>query len=297
MNELDKKLKSSIKILYKVNSNLSKAFVFSMFKTKTKRYRVKDAAQKYSNKNKIEYLAYKENSIKVYVMGTILTQTHLDILSTLMQKIVYVKEKKSYIVEISVSEIARKTKIKRDTVSAYLDDLAIATLKIITNDMQFTCKIIHNTLYIRKGRKVEKIGIVFDPIFVLYFLYKINTFKLPQTVQNTILELKTGIAKAIARYCYIQQHIKISIWDILKEIDEEYSNLKSSQKRKIRYMLKKDVDALKKLNITIENDTVTFKNPALLKESDRLKAFINNNTALISFIDYNISELANQSQN
>lgn len=294
--DLEKKLGNSIRILYKVNSNLSEAFIHGMFKAKTKRYHLNDAVQKYSNKNKIEYLAYKESSSEseIYIMGTILTQTHLDILSTLIQKIVYVKEKKSYIVEISISEIARETGVKRETVSTYLDDFTIATIKTIADDMRFTCKIIANTFYIKQGKKTERVGIVFDPIFVLYFMYRIKTFKLPQNIQNVISkDLQTGIAKAIARYCYTHTYIEANLWDMLKEIDkDEYGNLKSSQKRKIRYMLKKDIDTLKELNIAIKNDIVIFKNPALLKKDNKVKVFANNNVALISFINHNISELS-----
>ena len=300
MSELNKKLKNSIKILHKVNANLSKAFVSGMFKAKTRRYNIKKAVQKYVSNNNIQYVGFENKSTKVYVLGLILTQSHLDILSLLLQKIVHNKEKRSYIVETTISEIAKRTGLRRETVDYYLDDLKIATLKVFENDIEkFTCGIISDKFYITSNNKeIKGIGIVFDPVFVLYFVYrKIWTYKLPEHIQNVILKkLKTGIAKAIARYCFTHEKINKNLFVLLKEIDkEEYCNLKSSQRRKIRYELKKDIKTLKDdLNINIENDNVTFTNPAIIDKDNQLRIFKNNNPALIEFIDFLISDIQHQ---
>ncbi len=299
MSELDRKLKNSIKILHKVNANLSKAFVAGMFKAKTRRYNIKKAVQKYVSNNNIQYVGFENKSTKVYVLGLILTQSHLDILSFLLQKIVHNKEKRSYIVETTISEIAKRTGLRRETVDYYLDDLKIATLKVFEdNTEKFSCGIISDKFYITSNNEIKGVGIVFDPIFILYFVYrKIWTYKLPENIQDIILrKLKTGIAKAIARYCFTHEKINKNLFVLLKEIDkEEYCNLKSSQRRKIRYELKKDIKTLKDdLNISIENDNVTFTNPAIIDKDNQLRIFKNNNPALIEFIDFLISDIQHQ---
>ena len=165
----------------------------------------------------------------------------------------------------------------------YLLDLKNVVIEVQEKDA-LTMNIVSNLLYKQENQRSQRrtgIYVLFDPIFIQYFMFIEKSLNLPKEIQMQIIDLETGIAKGIARYCYTHKQIYKEIWDILYEIDkEECSNL-GDKKRKIRAELRKDIDLLQRLEIfvDIEYDTVYFKNP--LKESD---IYVNNNAKILEYL-------------
>ncbi len=282
MRKVKKKQKNSLQILHQTSANLSKAFsTTSIFKLRKKRFTNAEIAKKYLHNGRIEYCAEQMKNRSIYVYNTVLTQTHLDILTLLIPGSEYYDEKDVYIKQTSFYQISDNMNIQKKYVKQYLLDLKNVAIEVREKDA-LTMNIISNLLYKQENGRRVGIFVLFDPVFIQYFMFVEKSLNLPKTIQMQIIKLETGIAKGIARYCYSQRQIYREIWDILYEIDkEEYCDL-GDKKRKIRAELKKDIESLQKLGIfiDIEYDTVYFKNP--LKE--REVVYSNNNPKVLQYI-------------
>ena len=172
MKKIKEKQKNSLQILYQTSANLSEAFsVTAIFKFRKRRFTNAEIAKKYLHNGRIEYCAEQKKNRSIYVYNTVLTQTHLDILSLLLPGSRYYDEKDVYLKETSLYRISVKTNIQKKYVKQYLLDLKNAALRIQERD-SLTMNIINNLLYKENnGRKVG-IFLLFDPVFIQYLCLK-----------------------------------------------------------------------------------------------------------------------------
>ena len=282
MKKTKEKQKNSLRILHQTSANLSKAFATtSIFKLRKKRFTNAEISKKYLHNGRIEYCSEQKENRSIYVYNTVLAQTHLDILTLLVPGSEFYDEKDVYVKETSFYQISGKINIQKKYIKQYLLDLKNAVIKIQERDA-LTMNIISALLYKQENERKTGIFLLFDSIFIHYFMFIEKSLNLPKTIQMQIIELETGIAKGIARYCYAQRQVYREVWDILYEIDKEEYGYLGDKKRKIRAELKKDIESLQKLGIfiDIEYDTVYFKNP--LKE--REVVYSNNNPKILQYI-------------
>ncbi len=208
MKKTKEKQKNSLRILRQTNANLSKAFTTtSIFKFRKKRFTNAEIFKKYMHNGYIEYCSEQKENRSIYVYNTVLTQTHLDILTLLIPGSKYYDEKDVYVKETSFYQISSKTNIQKKYVKRYLLDLKNAVIKIQKKDDILTMNIIRYLLYKQENERKTGIFLLFDPIFIHYFMYTEKSLNLPKTVQMKIIGLETGIAKGIARYCYAQRQV------------------------------------------------------------------------------------------
>ena len=276
-----RKKQNGLQILHQTSANLSKAFsTTSIFKLRKKRFTNAEIAKKYLRNGRIEYCAEQTKDRSIYVYNTILTQTHLDILTLLIPRSMYYDEEDVYVKETSFYKISDSVNIQKKYVKQYLLDLKNVVIEVREKNA-LTMNIVSNLLYKQENQRKVGIYVLFDSVFIQYFMFIEKSLNLPKTIQMQIIKLQSGIAKGIARYCYTQKQVQGKIWDILYEIDkEEYGDL-GDKKRKIRAELKKDLELLQKLGIfvNVEYDIVYFENP--LKESD---IYVNNNAKVLKYL-------------
>ena len=111
------KKQNGLQILHQTSANLSKAFgTTSIFKLRKKRFTSTEIAKKYLHGGRIRYCAEQTKDRSIYVYNTVLTQTHLDILTLLIPGSEYYNynEENVYIKETSFYQISNNMNIQKN---------------------------------------------------------------------------------------------------------------------------------------------------------------------------------------
>ena len=273
-----KKNSNAITILQHVSANMSLMFaISSMFLPRKRRLKTSEI-RKYLKNGRIEYTAYEDDLIKINIYNTVLTQSHLDILSCLVKDTKYDKNNSMYIAQTSLYSLSKKLKIEKRDVKNLIVDLKNVAVHVVVKDTdkEFLFNIIRNI----EHKKEDGTIIFFDNSFILYFFFLIPSLRLSEEKQKIILcNLANGESKALARYCISQEHVNQNIFTIpcfsMKDVNDKRI------RNKIRKAIRTDINELEKLKIFIDNDNVSYK-----KEKEKeIKFFINNNNEVISIIN------------
>ncbi len=275
MSRKKKKNNNAIAILQQVSANMSLVFAISSMFLPRKRRLSTAEIKKFVRNARIEYTAYEDDLMKINIHNTVLTQSHLDVLSCIVKNTEYNESVGLYITQTSIYSLSKELETEKREIKNIITDLKNATVHITIKDSnkEFLFNIIRATEYKNDGT------IIFlDNSFILYFFFLIPSFQLNNEKQKIILcKLKNGESKALARYCVSQKKVNQNIFTI-----PCFSSKNINDKRvrsKIRKAIKDDTDELSKLNITVDNDIVLYK------REKEIKFYINNNNEAINIIN------------
>ena len=202
---------------------------------------------------------------KIQIRNRLLTQYHMDILSGIMaikDKNIFLLKNEDVSVFFSLYQLAKQMKLewgkltKKNLIDGILE---IADLKIARwnnrGDLIGDYNIINNAQY---SNKLDMFGIVFTKEYINFFVNQI-TIDFPETYKK-IREIKgrgEGLIKAIINFFITQnKNQRIELIKLLNTIN--YPTNTERQIRNAREILNKNIETLKKFNITYDKKTKIF---------------------------------------
>ena len=113
MSRKKRKTNNAIAILQQVSANMSLAFaISSMFLSRKRRLSAAEI-KKFIKNGRIEYTAYEDDLVKMDIYNTVLTQSHLDVLSCVVKNAKYDKNVDLYIAQTSLYSLFKELKTKK----------------------------------------------------------------------------------------------------------------------------------------------------------------------------------------